>query len=259
MSNNPFILSEKNPAHKSLIIRKGAEKRFKLFGFLSVFLSISFLVFLLYTIIGTGIGAFERTMIKVRINMEPELVENELEPTLENIETLNFRKVVLDSFKNMFPKATSRSEIIQMQELVSRNAYVEAKNKAINKFRKDGTLNDIVMWLPASSGIDMLIKGNIDMSVEEYRRKVSDFQAKLVTKLKDKKSIKRTFNWHFLTESDSREPEVAGIYGSIMGSFFLIIVCMITALPIGIGAALYLEEFAKKSRLTTIVEIGINT
>ncbi len=258
MPQNPFILSEKNPAHAGLIRRRGAETRFRFAGVGSVVVSILFLVFLLGTILGNGIPAFERTMIKIRIDMGPELQAQELEPTLENVSNLNFRKLVADHFKTRFPDVTDRRQVMQMGELIARNAYVEAKNKAVNRFRKDGKLNNIVIWVPASSRVDMLIKGHVDTSVEEHRRNITDMQIEMVEKLRFENSVKRVFNWHFLTQGDSREPEMAGIYGSIVGSFFVILICMMTALPIGVGAAIYLEEFAPRSRVKTLVEIAIN-
>ncbi len=255
---NPFILSDKNPEHAGVIKRKSREVRFRFYGALSIFLSLSFLAFLLFTIISSGIGAFEKTQVKLKINMSPELSANQLEPTLENVEGLNFRKIISDGFKTRFPDVTDRRQVIQMAELISRNAYIEAKNKSVKRFKKDGKLDEIIIWVTASSKIDMLVKGKVDVSVEEYRRKVSDFQIGLVQKLRDEKSVRRVFNWDFLTQSDSREPEIAGIYGSVVGSFFVIIICMITALPIGVGAAIYLEEFAPKTKLKTLVEIAIN-
>ncbi len=258
ISKNPFVPNAKNPAHIGLIKRKGAEKRFRLFGVLSIVVSIGFLFFLLGTIFTSGLSAFEKTIIKLRINLSSELVENQLEPTLENIETLNFRKVISDSFKNTFPEATDRMQVMQMSALISRNAYVEAKNKVINRFRKDGKVDGIVVWVQASTDVDMLMKGNVDTSADESMRRVSNFQIELVNSLKYKDAIKRVFNWDFLTKSDSREPEVAGIYGSLIGSMFVILMCMVFALPIGVGAAIYLEEFAPNTKWKTLVEIGIN-
>ncbi len=258
MSNHPFILSDTNKAHKSLIKRERAEKRFKFYGLFSIFISVAFLLYLLTTILDSGIGAFEKTIIRVTINMSPELAANQLEPTLENIEGLNFRKIVSDHFKNLFSGNLDRTKLIEMSEMVSRSAFTVAKNKAITKYKKTGKLDNIIVWVPASSSIDMLIKGKLDVSVDESIRKISDFQIQMVNKLKFENSIKRVFNWNFLTQGDSREPEQAGIYGAITGSFFSLFICMLCALPIGIGAAIYLEEFAPRSRFKTMLEIAIN-
>lgn len=258
VSEHPFVLSEKNKTHKGLLKRKRAEMRFRAYGIISIVFSVAFLMFLLGTILGNGISAFEKTIIKVRVDMEPELVANKLEPTLENIEGLNFRKIISDSFKERLPEAVDRTQVLDMQGLISRGAYEVAKNKVINKFKKTGQVKDIVVWLPTSSAVDMVMKDKLDLSIDEGLRKISDFQLKMIKKLKFEKAIKRTFNWDFLTTSDSREPEQAGIYGAIVGSFFVIIICMVCAMPVGVGAAIYLEEFAPKTRFKTMIEIAIN-
>ena len=66
------------------------------------------------------------------------------------------------------------------------------------------------------------------------------------------------FNIPFLTRGDSREPELAGVGGSIVGSFLTIITVLILSFPIGILAAVYLQEFAKSNRFTDFIEININ-
>jgi phosphate transport system permease protein len=68
----------------------------------------------------------------------------------------------------------------------------------------------------------------------------------------------QTFITSFFTKSDSREPERAGLLGSLTGSFLVILICMIVAMPIGVGAAIYLEEFSRKTRFKTFLEILIN-
>jgi len=255
---HPFALSDNNPAHKKLLRRKRSETRFRLYGLGAIIISISFLAFLLATIFSNGFTAFERTMIKINLNMEYQLAEDKLEPTLENIDNLNFRKIISDGFKENFPEATSRSQILELNELVSKHAYIAAKSTAINAFKQDKRLKDIILWVPASSKIDMLYKGKLDVSGDESERKVSDFQVGVVKKLEDARRLKNSFNWQLLTGGDSREPEIAGIYGSLIGSIFILLICMGSALPIGIGAAIYLEEFAPKSRWKTMAEIGIN-
>ncbi len=255
---NPFILSDKNPAHQNVLKRKGSEIRFKLYGLFAICISIAFLAFLLGDICSKGYTSFEKTVIKIRLNLSPELKDENLDATIDNISELNFRKIVSDSLKDRFPEATDRNQILQMNELISRDAYIVAKNRTLDKFRKKGQLDNIILWVPASSKIDMYIKNKIDTSVDESMRKVSDFQIQMVQKLKFEDSIKKVFNGDFLKKSDSREPESAGIYGAFTGSCYVMLLCMLIALPIGIGAAIYLEEFAPASRIKTVIEISIN-
>ncbi len=66
------------------------------------------------------------------------------------------------------------------------------------------------------------------------------------------------FNWELLFNADSRFPERAGLAGAIVGSFYALLVCFLLSFPIGIAAAVYLEEFAPKNRLTDLIEVNIN-
>lgn len=75
----------------------------------------------------------------------------------------------------------------------------------------------------------------------------------------EKKDMLRTpFNWELFFNADSRFPERAGLAGAITGSFYALLVCFLLSFPIGIAAAVYLEEFAPKNRLTDLIEVNIN-
>ena len=74
----------------------------------------------------------------------------------------------------------------------------------------------------------------------------------------DEGRIERGFNWRFFTSGDSREPELAGIRGALIGSLLTVAVALALALPLGVAAAVYLEQFAPKNRWTDVIEVNIN-
>ena len=92
----------------------------------------------------------------------------------------------------------------------------------------------------------------------EDSRKIQDRQIAFLEVLKDKGAVQKVFNWPFFANGDSREPELAGILGALVGSAFTMLVTLILCLPLGVGAAIYLEEFAPKNRLTNLIEVNIN-
>ncbi len=92
----------------------------------------------------------------------------------------------------------------------------------------------------------------------ESRRRVTDQEAVFIDKLKSSGAIERGFNFRFFTSGDSREPELAGIKGALFGTALTLLVTLALCLPIGVLAAIYLEEFAPKNRLTDIIEVNIN-
>jgi phosphate transport system permease protein len=92
----------------------------------------------------------------------------------------------------------------------------------------------------------------------EANRRVNDREVAWLERLKDKGLVERVFNWSFFTSGDSREPELAGIRGALVGSALTLLVTLVLCLPIGVAAAIYLEEFAPKNRVTELIEVNIN-
>jgi phosphate transport system permease protein len=92
----------------------------------------------------------------------------------------------------------------------------------------------------------------------ESERKISDLEVAFLERFKANAQVERAFNWRFFTSGDSREPELAGIRGAVVGTALTLIVTLALCLPIGVAAAIYLEEFAPKNRFTDIIEVNIN-
>jgi len=116
----------------------------------------------------------------------------------------------------------------------------------------------ISLWVPADDDVDMLMKGHINRSLPEAERRLDDVQLSWIDRLAEKGKIKKKFNTTFFTAGDSREPELAGIWGATCGSFYTLIITLLLSFPIGVAAAVYLEEFAPKNRFTDVIEVNIN-
>ena len=114
------------------------------------------------------------------------------------------------------------------------------------------------IYLTASDDVDQVNKGNYPRDLDEDKRRIKDIQLLFFDDLVDRGLVSYEFNLPFLMRGDSREPELAGVGGSIVGSLFTILVVLILSFPIGIFAAIYLEEFAPKNRVTDFIEININ-
>ena len=109
-----------------------------------------------------------------------------------------------------------------------------------------------VYTLVAHTDVDMYVKGVYD--------KLSDNQRVITDQLIEQDKIYRTFNWDFWTNSDSRSPEIAGIWGAVIGTVYTIGLAVLFAFPIGVGCATYMEEFQIKKRgwIRDFMEININ-
>jgi len=92
----------------------------------------------------------------------------------------------------------------------------------------------------------------------EANRKVTDQEVAFLERFRSLGAVESAFNWRFFTSGDSREPELAGIRGALVGSALTLLVTLVLCLPIGVAAAIYLEEFAPKNKITDLVEVNIN-
>ena len=106
--------------------------------------------------------------------------------------------------------------------------------------------------------VDMLMKGNIDLDQPEANRRIKDKQYEWIRTLENDERLQIRFNKTFFTSGDSREPELAGIWSSAKGSFYTLVITLLLSFPMGVAAAIYLEEFAPKNRWTDLIEVNIN-
>jgi phosphate transport system permease protein len=115
-----------------------------------------------------------------------------------------------------------------------------------------------VRWLLASDAEDLFMKGLIDRKLPEAERPIGDSQVGWIDKLRDEGALALKFNKTFVTGGDSREPENAGIWGAVVGSFYMLLLTLLLSFPIGVATAIYLEEFARRNRWTDLIEVNIN-
>ena len=234
-----------NVSQERLAKRRRVEKRFRIYCSAAIVSSLAFLLVFFASIISDGYSAFSKTEIRLTVFLDAELVEKN-----------KYRKLLQNALKQQFPEAESRSERLKLSRLMSKSAARQLEDVVSETPSMAGDTHHI--WLPASSLVDMFIKGRTSRDTPEATRKIKDQQIAWLDQLEASGDIRSSFNNTFFTEGDSREPEQAGMLGSLMGSIFTIIICMLLSLPIGVGAAIYLEEFAPKNRLTDLIEVNIN-
>jgi phosphate transport system permease protein len=116
----------------------------------------------------------------------------------------------------------------------------------------------VTVWVPADDDVDMLIKGHIARDVPESDRRLNDRQLTWLDTWAHDGKITKRFNTTFFTSGDSREPELAGILGAFVGSILTLTLTLLLSFPVGVAAAVYLEEFAPKNRWIDLVEVNIN-
>ena len=218
--------------------RKKSEKRFILLGRISIGFSLFFLVALFAMIIYKSNGVFTSTKIGIEFYLNKET----------DISTLDHRQIIKQNLRKIDPKINSIVDLNLLYQLVSKASNIDLKNSIEKNKNLEKTQ---IYWVKASSKVDMFIKHNDASGLKEN-------QILWIQKLQEQNKINTFFNWEFFQFGDSREPEIAGILSSFVGSLMIMIIFLIFAFPIAIMCAFYLEEFAPKNRLTDIIEISIN-
>lgn len=244
-------------AHTALVQRrKAAEKRFRYYGLGALVVSLMFLVLLFASIIAKGWTAFEQTYLRLDVDFATDVLVPDGDRSEQALSSANYPALVKNAIWAAFPDVTNRSEKRQLQDLVSSGASFELRNIVMNDPSVIGTQRSV--WVPATAFVDSLIKGQMDRSLPESERKLSDLQISWVDHLISNGHIEKRFNTMLFTDGDSRDPELAGIGGAIMGSLYTMLVTLLLSFPIGVAAAIYLEEFAPRNRWTDLIEVNIN-
>ena len=241
---------------KSLMKRHLAESRFKTYGILGIISATVFLIVILSTIFIEGKSAFKSTYIKLDVFFDPSIIDPDGTRDIDEIRFANYRKVIKKSLKNYFPEVTEKEEMKNLTELIS-SSEEENLMQAVLKN------NDLIgankkVWLKASSKIDIIHKNPEMKDLSESNRLISDKELEWFDKLTRNGDVKFSLNKIFFLKADSTEPEQAGILGSILGSFFTLVITLILSFPIAVAAGVFLEELAPKNRFTDIIEININ-
>lgn len=241
----------------SLKKRYAREKRFRFYGLMSIVLSILFLAVLMLDIFSKGLPAFTSTYVKLDVELSTEVLGVTAENTPEELRKGNYRKAVYNSLYGMFPEVTERREKRALKGMVSSNAPFRIQNMVMEDPSLIGTTQSV--WFLADDDVDVFNKGGMDRNADESDRRFKDNQIAWFDALEADDRIKTSFNTTFFTGGDSREPEQAGILSALMGSFFTMLVTVMLSFPIGVAAAIYLEEFAPKNNFwVDLIEVNIN-
>lgn len=227
---------------KRIAARYAAERRFKAMGFFAVALSTIFLAFLLFTMLGQGLRGFQRTEVAVDLDF-PALTSGTTAASISGpnadaaLNSMDIPGIVQLAVGQQYPDLgdellTTAAAANVRQMLLDDPEMVTSKQR---------------LWLPADSRLDIAFKRKGEAAAE-----------KTVAVLNSKDALRSGFNWTFLTGADATDPSAVGIWAAFKGSLMTMAITLLLAFPVGVLAALYLEEYAPKNKLTDIIEVSIN-
>lgn len=229
--------------------RLKAEKRFRFYGKLALGFALLCLALLLSSVVVRGAGAFMQAQIKLNVVLDESRLGLEKGQTIFDLSPARFNVLWRDALAKQFPQAQTAAEQKQLRKLVG-SAAGRVLKKHMQKYPEQHG-QTVTLWLPASSLTDSWL-------ASPDRARTSEEQHHYLVQLKDIGALKRGFNTGFFTGADSRSPEDAGYLGAMAGSFFAMLTCLLAAFPLGVMAAVYLEEFAHKGKLVDLIEVNVN-
>ena len=246
-------MSTREKVEASLGRRRRRERSFRLFGIAATLVGVLFLAIFFWTLIAQGSSAF----VQSYLTLDVEFSEDILAPGGQlDLDYADFDAIARNALRSQFPDVSGRSERRELNRLISVGAGYQIRDAVVAD--PDLLGQTLTMRLPAAANVDMVVKGNIDRNIPEEQRPVSDRQIGWIDALIAAERLDTHFNTALFSNGDSREPELAGIRGALMGSFYMLVITIALSFPIGAAAAIYLEEFAPKNRWADLIEVNIN-
>lgn len=239
--------------------RYAAERRFKIYGITAIAIGLFFLVALLYSVISNGYTAFWQTEVSLSVKLDEKVIDptnkRATDPTV--LLTANYPILVRNALaEKLGVNLDDKPAIRELSKLVSDGSRSQLRELVSGNPALIGTTQNL--WVLTGGDIDSAFKGQIDLSVDQANRKVSDRQVAWMNTLAKEGAMAQRFNSGLFTFGASSRPETSGLGVALIGSLYMMLIVLCLSLPIGVAASIYLEEYAKKSRLTDIIEVNIN-
>jgi len=260
-------------------VRSGLRRRhtteavFKGFGLAAIIACLGFVVILFTDILTKGLPAFVQTNLRLEVTFDPAVLEIEPAPVQQTgqsdadfraarlawerqVALLNWNTVVEQALRRAAPQGfeIDTRQILSIPE-------TDARHVVRAMFVADPSLlgQTVPVELIASANVDNFVKGSINRDLGDAQQQLSAPARALIDQFEESGVITQSFAWGLFTNVDSRSaPASAGLAGAFMGSLFMMLIVVVLAVPIGVGSAIYLEEFAPRSRLTDLIEVNIN-
>ena len=243
--------------------RNAAETRFKAYGIIAIAFGLLMLAILVFNIVTRGAGAYQQTFIALEVELLAGKLDKKGNRNLDDIKkvsTFGYTPLLSNALEAKVAELGIETDLKakKMVGILSKSAAAKVRDYVLNNPNKIG--ETVGFEFLASSRVDGYLKGRVSRDSIGNDKNISPAQLDLVDALKAEGCLAKRFNMSFITGSDASDarPEAAGMGTSMIGSFFMMLVVLVLALPIGVAASIYLEEFAPKNWITDIIEVNIS-
>ena len=249
---------------RRMAARNTAETRFRRYGLAAIVFSLGMLGFILWTIFAAGVSSFSQASVSFPVDLTAKTLDPKggLDPLkLSKVTTIGYGKVIA---KGLMANIKANGIAVDgltdkdITAFISKEAAAVLRDRVLANPALIGTTVDFTAF--ASGRIDGYLKGRVNRESAVNDANVTPAQLNLADTLRDKGILTQSFNWGFITGTDASDqrPESAGLGVAILGSAYMMIIVLVLALPIGVAASIYLEEFAPKNRWTDLIEVNIS-
>lgn len=270
-------MTQTNPIQQkvaaSLLRRRRQERVFRGLGFTSVIISLALVAILFINIFSKGLPAFWQTSLEVEIYFDPQIIDIPAKPVraadesaqayderLQEWETtlgfVNFNRLINDA---VIPHLTNfeQSQTRFVPQLVTSGERHALRHRVMDNPSIIGERH--TLRLLTNANVDVWLKGNIDRSLPDRQQQLPAVVREWADELYASGVIKNRFSTALFMNPDSRSSLAsAGLAGAFVGSFYMMLIVIFLAIPMGVAAAIYLEEFAPRNKLTDLIEVNIN-
>lgn len=243
--------------------RNAKEARFRMMGLIAVTIGVLALFGLLTSILAGGLSSFQQTYIQLEVYLDPAKLDktgNRNPEDIAKVSTFGYAPLIDAAMVAAIARAGAATDITSKSagELISKEAPASLRNFVLANPDRIG--ETVRFDLLAAGRIDGYFKGRVTMESAALDRNVSPEQLHLADQLKQAGILSTKFNWAFFTAPDASDtrPEAAGLGVAIIGSLYMMLIVLVLALPLGVAASIYLEEFAPKNRWTDLIEVNIS-
>ena len=255
--NNKIItpLEASDKVKISIAKRRAKDKRLKFYGRAAISLAVCFLLILFYSIFSKGYSGFFQYYVTLDINFDRERIDPKGDLSDNSLFDGEASAIVNESLFSII-QPQGRKAKKQAKKIVSSGKDVRITKMVKNDPSLFGTITKVKFAL--DDDIDSFLRGYIKRETPESERRISNKVIEYIDKLNEEGRISYEFSDYILAGSASGNPEMAGIKGAFIGSMLTLSVCLLIAFPLGVATAIYLEEIAKKNKITEFIEVNIN-
>jgi phosphate transport system permease protein len=243
--------------------RNAKEARFRMMGLVAVTIGLLSLVGLLTSILASGLSSFQQTYIELEVYLDPAKLDktgNRNPEDIAKVSTFGYAPLIDAAMGAAIERVGAATDINAKAagELISKEAPASLRDFVLANTDRIG--ETVQFDLLAAGRIDGFFKGRVTMETAALDRNISPEQLQLADQLKEAGILTTKFNWAFFTAPDASDtrPEAAGLGVAIIGSIYMMLIVLVLALPLGVAASIYLEEFAPKNRWTDLIEVNIS-